>query len=155
MHFCNESWNRTNCILLNRKTFYLRTISTYRDELPLLLNKVLLYPIQLTTFLWPCELLRRLLRSVSGLGFRVPPLTTQTAYQPLGATPRTRTLPFLVPINWAGLVVKSAPPVTFHRLRLPLRAGKSAFFPQHPASLLAPPVLSVMQPSRVRAGLRK
>jgi hypothetical protein len=130
-------------------------ITTYCDELPLLLNNLLGCRIQLTTCLWPCKLLNRLLRSVSGLGFRVPPLTTQTAYQPLGATPQTRTLPFLVPINWAGLVVKSAPPVTFHRLRLPLRAGKSAFFPQHPASLLAPPVLSVMQPSRVRAGLRK
>jgi len=30
---------------------------------------------------------------------RVPP-TTQTAYKPLGATLRTNTLPFLIPVNW-------------------------------------------------------
>ena len=46
--------------------------------------------------------------------FRQPPLTTQTAYKPLAATPRTNTLPFLILINWTGLVVKSAPPATFH-----------------------------------------
>jgi hypothetical protein len=45
-----------------------------------LLNNLLDYTIQLTTYLWPCELLSRLLRYVSGLGFRVPPLTTKTAY---------------------------------------------------------------------------
>jgi hypothetical protein len=77
-----------------------------------LLHTLLEYTIQHTTFLLSCELLRRLLRSVSGLGFRVPPLTTQTAYEPLGATPRTNTLPFLIPINWTGFVVRSAPPVT-------------------------------------------
>jgi hypothetical protein len=76
------------------------------------------------------------------------PLTTQTAYEPLGATPRTNTLPFLMPINWTGLVVKSAPPVTFHLLKFPFRACKSTFFPQHPASLLQPPVLSVIGSSR-------
>ena len=74
------------------------------------------------------------------------PSNTQTAYEPLGATPRTNTLPFLIPINWTGLVVKSAPPVTFHLLRLPLRAGKQMFFPQHPASLLQPPVAEWSDP---------
>ena len=83
------------------------------------------------------------------------PLTTQTAYEPLGATPRTDTLPFLMPINWTGLVVKSAPPVTFHLLKFPFRACKSTFFPQHPASLLQPPVLSVIGSSRTWAGLLK
>ena len=48
--------------------------------------------------------------------FPTAPLTTKTAYKPLVATPRTNTLPFLIPINWTGLVVKSAPPVTFHLL---------------------------------------
>ena len=76
------------------------------------------------------------------------PLTTQTAYQLLGATLRTNTLPFLILTNWTGLVVKSAPPVTFHRLKFPLRACKPTFFPQHPASLLQPPVLSVIATSR-------
>ena len=97
-------------------------ITTYRDELTQLLNKVLLYPIQLTTYLLSCELLSRPLRSMSGLGFRVPPFTTRTAYEPLGATPRTNTLPFLIPVNWAGFVVRSAPPVTLYRPALPLRA---------------------------------
>ena len=83
------------------------------------------------------------------------PSNTQTAYELLGATLRTNTLPFLIPINWTGLVVKSAPPVTFHLLRLPLRAGKQTFFPQHPASLLQPPVLSVIGSSRTWAGLPK
>jgi hypothetical protein len=80
-----------------------------------------------------------------------PPLTTKTAYEPLGATLRTNTLPFLILINWTGLVVKSAPPVTFHLLKFPLmrsQACKQTFFPQHPASLLHPPVLSVNATSR-------
>ena len=73
-------------------------------------------------------------------GFPTAPITTKTAYKPLGATLRTNTLPFLIPINWTGFVVKSAPPVTFHLLKFPLRACKQTFFPQHPASLLQPPV---------------
>ena len=89
------------------------------------------------------------------LDIAVNPPTTQTAYEPLVATPRTHTLPFLIPINWTGLVVKSAPPVTFHLLKFPLRACKQTFFPQHPASLLPPPVLSVKGLSRVWAGLLK
>ena len=97
-------------------------ITTYCDELPQLLYTLLEYKIQLTTYLLPCELLSRLLRYVSGLGFRVPPLTTQTAYEPLSATSRTSILPFLIPVNWAGFVVRSAPPVTLYRLALPLRA---------------------------------
>lgn len=92
-----------------------------------LLNKVLLYPIQHTTFLLSCELLRRLSRSMSGLGFRVPPRTIQTAYKLLGATPWTNTLPFLIPINWTGLVVRSAPPVTLCQLALPFPCGSGAW----------------------------
>ena len=87
--------------------------------------------------------------------FLTAPLTTQTALPPLTATSRTITLPFPIPINWTGLVVKSAPPVTFHLLKFPLRACKQTFFPQHPASLLPPPVLSVKGLSRVWAGLLK
>ena len=99
-----DSWDRTNSPFLNRELRYHYAISTYCDELPQLLHNLLDCIIQLTTCLLSCELLNRLLRSVSGLGFRVPPLTTQTAYEPLGATPRTNTLPFLIPINWAGFV---------------------------------------------------
>jgi len=112
-----------------------------------LLHTLLEYTIQHTTYLLSCELLSRLLRSVCPR-LSTDPLTTQTAYEPLGATPRTNTLPFLILINWTGLVVKSAPPVTFHRLKFPLRACKPTFFPQHPASLLQPPVLSVIATSR-------
>ena len=89
-------------------------------------------------------------------GFPTAPLTTQTALLPLTATSRTITLPFPIPINWTGLVVKSAPPVTFHWLKFPLmqsQACRPTFFPQHPASLLPPPVLSVKGLSRVWAGL--
>jgi len=111
-----------------------------------LLHTLLEYKIQHTTYLLSCGLLSRLLRYVSGLGFRVPPLTTKTAYEPLGATLRTNTLPFLIPINWTGFVVKSAPPVTFRLLKFPLRACKQTFFPQHPASLLQPPVAEWSDP---------
>lgn len=133
--------DRTFSSFLNRKMHYHCAITTYCDVLTQLLHTLLEYKIQHTTYLLSCELLSRLSRSTSGLGFRIPPSTIQTAYRPLGATPRTLTLPFLIPVNWAGFVVKSAPPVTFHRLRLPLRAGKPTFFPQLPASLLQPPVL--------------
>ena len=47
------------------------------------------------------------------------PVTAKTAYEPLGATPWTNTLPFLIPDNQIGFVVKSAPPVTFHVLKFP------------------------------------
>ena len=82
--------------------------------LPQLPHTLLEYTIQHTTYLWPCGLLSGLSRSVSGLSLRVPPLTIQTAYQPWAAKPRTCTLPFLIPVNWAGFVVRSAPPVTLH-----------------------------------------
>ncbi len=85
--------------MLKRHSHYHYAISTYCDELTQLLNNLLDYPIQLTTYLLSCGLLSRLLRYVSGLGFRVPPLTTKTAYEPLGATPRTNTLPFLIPVR--------------------------------------------------------
>ena len=60
-----DSWDRTNSPFLNRELRYHYAISTYRDELPQLLNTLLAYPIQLTTYLLPCELLSRLSRFVS------------------------------------------------------------------------------------------
>ena len=74
------------------------------------------------------------------------PATTHTAFEPLGATPRIKTLPFLIPVNWIGFAVKSTPLVTFHLLKFPLRACKQTFFPQHPASLLQPPVAEWSDP---------
>ena len=41
------------------------------------------------------------------------PSTTQTAYEPLGATPRTNTLPFLIPTDWLVTEWRTAPPVSF------------------------------------------
>ena len=43
---------------------YHYAITTYCDVLTLLLNTLLEYPIQHTTYLWSCGLLSRLLRSV-------------------------------------------------------------------------------------------
>jgi len=71
-----------------------------------LLHTLLEYTIQHTTYLLSCELLSRLLRSMCPRLSTDPP-TTQTAYEPLSATSRTNTLPFLILINWTGLVVKS------------------------------------------------
>ena len=76
------------------------------------------------------------------------PRTTHTAFEPLGATPWTRTLPFPIPDNQVGFAWKSAPPVTFHSPVF-LAARRTVFFPIHSASLLQPPVLSVIAPSRV------
>jgi hypothetical protein len=47
------------------------------------------------------------------LRFTTHPTTTQTAYEPLGATLRTNTLPFLVPTDWLVLQWRTAPPVSF------------------------------------------
>jgi len=54
-----------------------------------LLHNLLDCIIQHTTYLLSCGLLSRSLRLLSGLGFRIPPTTTKTAYTPLGATLRT------------------------------------------------------------------
>jgi hypothetical protein len=45
--------------------------------------------------------------------FTTQPPTTQTAYQLLGATLWTNTLPFLVPTDWLVLQWRTAPPVSF------------------------------------------
>ena len=137
----------THRLFLNRELFYQWTISTYCDVLTQLLHTLLEYTIQHTTFLLSCELLRRLLRSVSGLGFRVPPLTTQTAYEPLGANPRTNALPFLIPADWLVLLGSQ------HHLLLFMHPGSLAGQSTHilsptSALLLQPPVLSVIATSR-------
>ena len=58
------------------------------------------------------------------------PVTTQTAYEPLGATPWTSILPFPIPVNQVGFAWKSAPPVTFH-CPVFLAARRTMFFPIH------------------------
>ncbi len=57
------------------------------------------------------------------------PQTIQTAYKPLGATPWTNTLPFLIPDNQIGFVWKSAPPVTFHAPWFPCGPVDTHSFP--------------------------
>jgi len=76
-----------------------------------LLNTLLEYPIQHTTYLSSRGVISRFLRSVSVL---LRPLTTQTAYEPLGATPRTNHATLSHTCWQIGFVWKSAPPVTFH-----------------------------------------
>ena len=70
---------------------------TYCDVLPLLLNKVLLYPIQHTTYLWPGGATQWCF-ATSVLCCHSPP-TTHTAHKPLAATPRTLALPFTILID--------------------------------------------------------
>ena len=86
--FLFDSWSWTNSQMLKRHSHYHYAISTYCDELTQLLNNLLDYTIQLTTYLLPCELLSRLLRYVTGLGFRVShkpfKLHTSPWVQPLG-----------------------------------------------------------------------
>ena len=67
---------------------------TYCDVLPLLLNNLLDYPIQHTTYLWTCGLLSHISREMSYCPFPI-----NIALKPLDATPRTIILPFLVPID--------------------------------------------------------
>ena len=86
-------------------------ITTYCDVLTQLLNTLLEYPIQHTTYLSSRGVISRLLRSVSVL---LRPLTTQTAYEPLGATPRTNYATLSHTCWQVGFVVRSAPPVTLH-----------------------------------------
>jgi len=69
------------------------------------------------------------------------PLTINTAYKPLGATLRTDTLPFLIPVDWLVLYGSQ------HHLLLFLHpgsfAGQSIQVISHTSALLLhPPVLS-------------
>ena len=124
---------------------YRYAITTYRDELTQLLYNLLNYTIQLTTYLLSCELLSNASRSVFLL---LGPLTINIAHEPLGATPRTNALPFLIPIG--KLVLYGSQ----HHLLLFMHPGSLAgqsthILPHTLASLLQPPVLSVIGPSRV------
>ena len=56
------------------------------------------------------------------LCFTTEPLTTNIAYKPLAAKPRTNTLPFLVPTNWLVMQWSTAPPVCFPLTCLSLRS---------------------------------
>ena len=103
-------------------------IVTYCDVLTLLLNKVLLYPIQHTTYLLPRGLLSRPLRSVSlpyskttNHSYCIWPLRCDSS-EPNATLSHT---------NWLiGFAWKSAPPVTFH-CPVFLAARRTMFFPIH------------------------
>ena len=105
-------------------------ITTYYDVLSQLLHTLLEYKIQHTMYLLSRGLLSRILRSVSCVSQRMP-LTTHTAYTPLGATLRT-IYTTLSHTNWqVGFVLRSAPPVTLCLPVLPLREHEQTFFPTH------------------------
>jgi hypothetical protein len=90
---------------------YRYAITTYCDVLTQLLYTLLEYKIQHTTYLSSRGVISCFLRSVSLL---LDPLTTQTAHEPLGATPRTNYATLSHTCWQVGFVWKSAPPVTFH-----------------------------------------
>ena len=58
------------------------------------------------------------------------PLTTQTAYEPLGATPWTNTLPFLIPVDWLVSYGSQHHLLLFH-CPVFLAARRTMFFPIH------------------------
>ena len=129
--FLIVNWIWTNSRLLHRELRYHYAITTYCDVLTLLLNTLLEYPIQHTTYLWSCGLLSRLLRSVSLL---LGPPTTQTALPPLTATSWTITLPFLIPVGKLVLLWGQHHLLLSNHLGSPhlaTRAFKQPFFPQH------------------------
>ena len=103
---------------------------TYYDVLPQLLNKVLLYSIQHTTYL----LSRGLLSSTSRPMYANPSLAPTSRWycvQALRSDPSDK-YTTLSHTNWqVGLVLRSAPPVTLCLLVLPLRGLKPTFFPTH------------------------
>jgi hypothetical protein len=112
--------------------------------LPQLLNNLLDYPIQHTTYLSSCGVISRLSRSMCILLY---PSTTKTALKPLVATPRTITLPFLIPVDKLVLFGSQ------HHLLLFIHPGSLTgqsiyILSQTLALLLSPPVLSVMSTSR-------
>ena len=61
----------------------------------------------------------------------VSPPTIHTALPPLGATPRTITLPFLILTDWLVICGRRHHPFLLHLLTFPLRASKSTLFPQN------------------------
>ena len=145
--FVRRTWTFSS--FLNRKMIYHWSITTYCDVLTQLLHTLLEYKIQHTTYLSSRGVISRLLRSVFVL---LHPLTTQTALLPLVATPRTITLPFLIPIGKLVLLwSRHHPLLSTHPGSL---AGQSMHvLPTALASRLHPPVLSVNAGSPQWAGL--
>jgi len=91
-----------------------------------LLHNLLGYKIQHTMYLLSRGLLSRILRSVSCASQRMP-LTTHTALQPLGATLRIITLPFLIPVDKLVLLGGQHHLLLFHYLRYP--CGRLSRYP--------------------------
>ena len=142
--FLFDSWDRTNSLLLKRQSRYHYAISTYRDELPLLLNNLLDYPIQLTTYLLSCGLLSRLLR---------PTYCIATAHQPriLHTSPWVQPLepmhyPFSYQLtDWFCSEVSTT--CYFPHAQVPCGLS-TCVLSTTSALLLQPPVLSVIATSR-------
>ncbi len=112
-----------------------------------MLHTLLEYKIQLTTYLLPRELLSDVSRSVCYVSQRNP-LTIYIAYELLGATLRTNTLPFLILVDKLVLLGSQ------HHLLLFTHPGSLAGQSIRILSLtlalhIHPPVLSVNAASRL------
>ncbi len=152
--FLNVRRSWTFSRLLNREMHYQLCYNwTYCDVLTLLLNKVLLYPIQHTTFLLPRELLRRLSRSMSIYCY----IATNHSYciRALRSDPSDK-YATLSHTNWLiGYIVKHSTTCLLSMYLRYLSALEHMFFPLLSALLLSPPVLWKKRTSRHQAGLSK
>jgi hypothetical protein len=102
---------------------------TYYDVLPQLLNKVLLYSIQHTTYLLSRGLLSRILRSV--YMYYYMPTNHSYCTTTLRCDPSDHNTTLSHTNSQVGFVLRSAPPVTLCLPVLPLRGLKQTFFPTH------------------------
>ena len=145
--FLNVRRNWTFSRLLNREMHYQLCYNwTYCDVLTLLLNNLLDYPIQHTTYLLPRELLSRLLRPMSAYCYTAT--NHANCIRALGSDPSNQ-YTTLSHTNWLiGFVVKDST-TCFLSIHLRyLTALEQTFFPLLSALLLQPPVLSVIATSR-------
>ena len=96
--FLFDSWDRTNSLFLKRKSRYHYAIS----NLPWWATSVASYSfgIQNTTHHIPFASRATQWCFTIGVLYCYSPLTIYIAYELLGATLRTNTLPFLIPTDW-------------------------------------------------------
>ena len=117
LRFYNVSRSWTYSRFFNRELHYHCAITTYYDVLTQLLNNLLDYTIQLTTYLSSRGVISRLLRSM--YAYCYAPTNHSNCIQALRSDPSDK-YTTLSHTNWqVGFVVKSAPPVTFHSLKFP------------------------------------
>ena len=140
-----DSWSWTNSIFLNRKSLYHWVIS----NLPWWATSVATQSFGLhnTTHHIPFASRATQWCFATNVLYCYSPSTTNNAYELLGATLRTNTLPFLILTDWLVLYGSQ------HHLLLFMHPGSLAgqsihILPHTSALLLQPPVLSVIATSR-------